>query len=54
MSRVFNYVTGYAEPAELEAMAVSPHGIKARILDHIREEMYHAKGRTPGGDLDEE
>ncbi|MGH6793579.1 MAG: polyphosphate kinase 1, partial [Methyloceanibacter sp.] len=47
LSRIFNYVTGYAEPAELEVMAVSPHGIKARILDHIREEMYHAKAGRP-------
>ena len=47
LSRIFNYVTGYAEPAELEAMSVSPYGIKARILDHIREEMYHAKAGRP-------
>ena len=47
LTRIFNYVTGYAEPAELEAMAVSPHGIRARILDHIREEMYHAKAGRP-------
>jgi polyphosphate kinase len=47
LSRIFNYVTGYAEPAELEAMAVSPHGVRARILDHIREEMYHAKAGRP-------
>ena len=45
--RIFNYVTGYAEPAELESMAVSPHGIRARILDHIREEMYHVKAGRP-------
>jgi len=30
-----------------EVMAVSPHGIRARILDHIREEMYHAKAGRP-------
>jgi len=47
LTRIFNYVTGYAEPAELEVMAVSPHGIRARILDHIREEMYHAKAGRP-------
>ncbi|HET7446701.1 MAG TPA: RNA degradosome polyphosphate kinase [Methyloceanibacter sp.] len=47
VSRIFNYVTGYAEPAELELMAVSPGGIRARILDHIREEMYHAKAGRP-------
>ncbi|MGD8354811.1 MAG: RNA degradosome polyphosphate kinase [Methyloceanibacter sp.] len=47
LSRIFNYVTGYAEPAELESLVVSPGGIRARILDHIREEMYHAKAGRP-------
>src|SRR4029078_2807961 len=47
ISRIFNFVHAYAEPAELEAMAVSPGGIRARILDHIREEMYHAKAGRP-------
>jgi polyphosphate kinase len=47
VSRIFNFVTGYAEPADLERMAASPHGLRARILDHIREEMYHVKAGRP-------
>jgi len=47
VTRLFNFVTGYAEPAELELMAASPHSLRARILDHIREEMFHAKSGRP-------
>ena len=47
VTRIFNYVTGYAEPADLESMAASPLGLRARILDHIREEMFHAKSGRP-------
>ncbi len=47
VTRILNFVTGYGEPAELEAMAASPHGIRRRILAHIREEIEHAKAGRP-------
>jgi len=46
-NRILNFITGYAEPAEIEVMAASPQGIRTRMLAHIRDEMAHAKaGRT--------
>ena len=46
-ARVFNYLSGYAEPEELERIAISPISLKKRLLEHIEEEIEHAKAGRP-------
>ena len=47
VTRIMNFVTGYGEPGELECMAASPHGIRNRVMEHITNEINHAKAGRP-------
>ncbi len=46
-TRVFNYVTGYVRPEELEKLAISPHHLKQRLLDGLEGEIGHARAGRP-------
>ena len=47
VTRTFNFLTGYAEPVELERVVVSPSGLKPKILKHIKQEIEFAKAGRP-------
>ena len=47
-ARVFNYITGYAEPSDIEKMAVSPLTLRKRIIEHIHGETDYARHGKPG------
>lgn len=47
VAQVFNYITGYAEPADEMRLAISPFSLRKRILGHIDDEIANARaGRT--------
>jgi len=46
-ARLFNYITGYAEPSDLEAIAASPLNLRQRLIQNIQEEIEHAKAGRP-------
>jgi polyphosphate kinase len=47
LARIFNYITGYAEPSHLERLAVSPLTLKKAFLGNITHEITNAKAGKP-------
>ncbi|MCE2576477.1 RNA degradosome polyphosphate kinase [Komagataeibacter sp. FNDCR2] len=47
-ARLFNYMTGYAMPARMEAIAFSPVTIRRTLEDLIAGEIAHAQAGRPG------
>lgn len=45
--KVFNFITGYAQPQQLEKLAVSPVNLRAKLLEHLEQEIAHAKAGRP-------
>jgi polyphosphate kinase len=46
-AQLFNYITGYAEPASLEKIAISPLTLRGKLIDSIQEEIVHAQAGRP-------
>ena len=47
-TRVFNYMTGYAQPDSLEKLAIAPIGLRKKILDLIEQEIVFVREGKPG------
>ncbi len=46
-TRVFNYLSGYAQPERLENLSISPSGLKNTLLERITDEAEHALAGRP-------
>lgn len=47
VARVFNFITGYARPTELETIAVSPVNLRQTLVDSIAHEIELARNGQP-------
>jgi polyphosphate kinase len=50
-ARLFNFISGYAPPEDLEKISLSPLNLKSKLLENIEEEIEHAKQGRPAHSL---
>lgn len=48
VAQLFNYITGYVDPRDLELMVISPHGLREELSDLIDREVDNARSGKPG------
>ncbi len=48
VAKVFNFTTGYAEPDHLETLVISPLNLREKMMEHIDQEIEHAKSGKGG------
>ncbi|MBN9569853.1 MAG: polyphosphate kinase 1, partial [Alphaproteobacteria bacterium] len=46
-AKLFNFITGYAEPTGLEKIAISPLNLRRHLVHRIAEEIVHARAGRP-------
>ncbi|KKI17592.1 RNA degradosome polyphosphate kinase [Sphingomonas sp. ABOLG] len=46
-ARLFNYITGYVEPEDMERIVLSPRSLRARLIEEIDAEIAHARAGRP-------
>lgn len=46
-AKIFNYLTGYAEPSGLEAVQIAPIFLKKKLLESLEAEIGHARAGRP-------
>ena len=47
-AQMFNYITGYVEPRNLELLVMSPHGLRDTLTTLIDQEMANVRAGKPG------
>jgi polyphosphate kinase len=47
-AQLFNYITGYVEPRDLELLTMSPHGLRDDLVGLIEQEIVNVRQGRPG------
>ncbi len=47
-ARMFNYITGYVEPSDMETVVLSPRSLRERLLTRIDAEIAHVRAGRAG------